>query len=89
MKIKQGIVVQKIDEEYILIDSGIVEPTFSGMVKLNESSKAIVDLLMSKDLEEEEIVEELSKIYDASREELTEAVHSFLKELKKVPVFEK
>ena len=89
MKIKEGIVIQKIEEEYILIDTGIIEPTFSGMVKLNETSKFIVDLLMKQDLEEEDIVNELAKVYDASKEELTEAVHDFIKELKKVSIFEK
>lgn len=89
MKLKQGLVVQKIDDEFIVIDSGVVAPSFSGMIKLNESSKRIFDLLLEKDLTEEEIVEELAKVYDATKEELSKAVKDFIKELKKVPVFEK
>ena len=86
MRIKEGIVIQKIEDEFVLIDSGVVEPAFHGMIKLNESSKLIIDLLTKKDMSEDELVQELLKIYDEKPEVIAKAVKEFIKELGTTPV---
>lgn len=86
MKIKQGVIIQKIEDEYILIDSGIVEPYFHGMIKLNEMGKEIITLLQEKELSEEEIIKILESKYDAKEGEISSSVNSFIKELSKTPI---
>ncbi|MCQ2801316.1 MAG: PqqD family protein [Bacilli bacterium] len=86
MRIKQGIIVQKIEDEYVLIDSGVVQPAFHGMIKLNAMGKEIIDILKNGDISIDEIVNALLSKYEASYEEVYESVNNFISELSKTPV---
>jgi len=86
MRIKQGIIVQKIEDEYVLIDSGVVQPAFHGMIKLNAMGKEIVDLLSKQDMSLDDLVKALLEKYEASPDEVYSSVESFIKELSKTPV---
>lgn len=89
MKIKDGVIIQQMQSDYILIDSGIVQPAFSGMIRLNKVSKDIVELLQKEDLSEEEIVNKLLEKYDGSKEEISNGVSYFIKELSKTVILVK
>lgn len=86
MKAKQGLIIKELDNEYILIDSGIESPRFNGMIKLNETSKYIVSLLMNKDMSIEEIYEDMLNTYDTDIETLKKSVPHILDELKKANI---
>lgn len=86
MKAKQGLIIKELDNEYILIDSGIESPRFNGMIKLNETSKNIVSLLMNKDMSIEEIYEDMLKTYDTDIDTLKKSVPHILDELKKANI---
>lgn len=86
MKIKDGVIIQQMQNDFILIDSGIVKPAFSGMIRLNKISKDIVEMLQKEDLSEEEIVDKLLTKYAATREVVKEGVSHFIKELSKTVI---
>jgi len=83
MKLKDGLLINKIDDEYVLVDIGKVEPTFNGMIKLNETSKEIVDLL-KVDTSEDKIVDALISKYQTPRKTIQKDVKEIINELKKV-----
>lgn len=87
MRIKQGIIVQKIEDEYVLIDSGVVEPAFHGMIKLNAMGKEIVDILSKQDMSLDELVRAILVKYEASYEEVYASVQQFIMTLSNTPVF--
>ena len=86
MRIKQGIIVQKIEDEYVLIDSGVVEPAFHGMIKLNAMGKEIVDILSKQDMTLDELVRAILVKYEATYEEVYVSVNQFLMTLSNTPV---
>ena len=83
MKIKEGLIIKSIDNEYVLIDSGIVPPIFNGLIKVNKTGKVIIELLTSKEYSYNELVEALLDKYDVSKDELEEAINPFLEELRR------
>jgi len=86
MRIKQGLIIEKLDEEFVLVDSGIESPKFNGMIKLNQTSKAIVDLLIKEELSFDELISKLLDIYNVDEETLTKSVKPVLEQLKKVNI---
>lgn len=86
MKLKDGIIVQKIQDEYVLIDSGVAKPAFHGMIKLNDMGKEIIDILQKGDVSLEDIVKALLEKYDATYEEVYSSVKDFIDTLSKTPV---
>lgn len=86
MRIKQGIIVQKIEDEYVLIDSGVVQPAFHGMIKLNAMGKEIVDILSKQDMSLDELVRALLVKYEATYEEVYVSVNQFIMTLSNTPV---
>lgn len=86
MKIKNGIVIRQIEDEYILVDTGKVLPKFNGMIKLNETSKDIIDLLSKDDLSMDELINKLLDMYDVDKETLTIEVENIITQLKEVNI---
>lgn len=86
MKAKEGLIIKQIDDEYILIDSGIEEPKFNGMIKLNETSRFIVDALMNEDLTSDELIDKMFDHYETTKEELQKSVPPIIDQLKKVKI---
>lgn len=81
MKLKPGVIIRKVDEEYILIDSGEVEPKFNGMIKFNPSSFEIVSILEKEDLSIDELISRLENEYEINKEEISAITH-LINELK-------
>ena len=86
MRIKQGIIVQKIEDEYVLIDSGVVQPAFHGMIKLNAMGKEIVNILSKQDMSLDELVRAILVKYEATYEEVYVSVNQFIMTLSNTPV---
>ena len=84
MKIKNGLIIKEINNEFILVDSGIVPPMFNGMIKLNNTSKYIVELLEQRELGIEELYQSLIEKYDVDKKTLENVVPPFLDELKRI-----
>lgn len=72
-QIPQTVFIQEIDDEIILLDT-ITQEYFS----LNEVGKNIIDLI-SENLTKDEIVEELSNIYEVDRIQIEKDLINFAK----------
>ena len=81
MRIKDGIVIRQVEDEYVLVDVGKVKPKFNGMIKLNETSKDIVTLLMENDLTLDELLNKLLDIYDVDKTTLEKEVNDIIIQL--------
>lgn len=86
MKAKNGLIIKQLEDEYILIDSKIEEPIFNGMIKLNETSKFIMDQLINKDMTMDELMDAMMDEYEVSKDELKKSVPSIINDLKKVHI---
>lgn len=84
MKMKKGLIIQPIDNDFYLIDSGEELPRFNGMVKLNETSNFIVTSLKDKNLTLDELVNEFLKEYNANENEIKESIVPVINQLKKI-----
>ena len=72
-QIPQTVFIQEIDDEIILLDT-ITQEYFS----LNEVGKNIIDLI-SENLTKDEMVEELSNIYEVDRIQIEKDLITFAK----------
>lgn len=80
MKLKDNFITHMSNGEQILVD---VSGEFSGLIRNNESAAMIVDCLKTE-TSVSKIVEQLSLEYEASNEELLDAVNSVLNKLRSV-----
>ena len=76
-QIPQTVFIQEIDDEIILLDT-ITQEYFS----LNEVGKNIIDLI-SENLTKDQIVEELSNIYEVDKIQIEKDLTNFAKKKKK------
>lgn len=80
MKLKDNFITHMSNGEQILVD---VSGEFSGLIRNNESAAMIVDCLKTE-TGVSKIVEQLSLEYEASNEELLDAVNSVINKLRSV-----
>lgn len=80
MKLKDNFITHMSNGEQILVD---VSGEFSGLIRNNESAARIVDCLKTE-TSIIEIVEQLSLEYEASNEELLDAVKTVIDKLRSV-----
>ena len=88
MKLKYEFVTTEIDAQIVAVPVGDDVSEFNGIIKINDSAKAVLDLL-SEEITEEEIVALLLKTYtQSSKEEISSYVHEFTMKLKAEGVLE-
>ncbi len=81
MKIKTGFVLEKVGVQYLAVAVGERASSFSGLVRMNETGAFLWNLIVDKDMSREELVDALSREYDAPREVLARDVDSFAEKL--------
>ena len=67
MKLVDGIILSKIDDQYVVVDGSDREERFNGMIKLNKSGAFVADLL-KKETTLEEIVAAMMEHYEVTEE---------------------
>ncbi|MBR3507331.1 MAG: PqqD family protein [Lachnospiraceae bacterium] len=67
MKLKDGVIVQEMDDRVVLIDASSREDRFQGIINMNRTAAYIAQLL-EKETTKEEIVKALTDKYDVSSE---------------------
>ncbi len=82
MKLKHTFEMMEIDEQKMAVPVGDGADAFHGILKLNQSAAAILELL-KEETTEEEMVQKLKGEYDSSEEEIRTYVHDYVEELKK------
>lgn len=83
MKLKETCVISKVNDEYVLVDSDNSDDRFNGLIKVNETTKDIIETFMIE-CEKEEAINRLLEIYDVSYELLEKDVDNVIEKLKSV-----
>ncbi len=83
MILKEGIIINEIDDGYVAIDAKIQPSRFNGMVKLNQSAKKILDLV-KEETSEEELLKRFSEIENVEIEDIKTDVLDIVKQLKEI-----
>ena len=81
MKIKSGFVLEKVGSSYLAVATGEAAKSFKGLVRMNETGAFMWNLVKDSDKTCDELVEALSKEYDAPRDVLQSDAKSFEKQL--------
>lgn len=87
MKTKYTFEIMEIDDQQMAVPVGENADQLHGILKLNQTAAAILELL-KEERTEEEIVQKLLESYEASEEELRGYVHDYLGELEKAGIIE-
>lgn len=87
MKLKHTFEMMEIDEQKMAVPVGDGADAFHGILKLNQSAAAILELL-KEETTEEEMVQKLKEDYDSSEEEIRTYVREYVEELKKAGFIE-
>lgn len=77
MKIKYTFEKMELDGDIMAVPVGDGAKDFSAMLRLNETAADILDFLI-EETTEEEIVNELLKIYEGDRDEIAAYVHEYI-----------
>ncbi len=85
MKLKSGLLLNKIGEDYVVVASNT--DIFKGMLKLNESG-ALIFKHMQEDVSIEQIVDLILGEYEVEREVVEKDVAAFVDTFKKVGLIE-
>ncbi len=85
MKAKYTFEIMEIDDQMMAVPVGEEADELHGILKLNESAAAILELL-KEETSEEEIVQKLLEKYESSEEELKSYVHDYLAELEEAGI---
>ena len=80
MKLKEGFVLRTISGQTVVLPTG-GDLDLSMMIKLNDTGRFIWERL-EKGVEMEELVEDMLKEYDVSREKATEYIEQFVQKVK-------
>ncbi len=82
MKLKSGVITEDLNGEFIAVASGNASKFFNGMIRNNVTANFLFERLIN-DTTEENLVSDLLKKYDVSKEDASSDVHDFLEKLRK------
>ena len=88
MKLKDSVIITEIDGSYVAVDSDFNNDKFSGMAKLNESGKEILDYFLNDISVDEAAVLQKEKYPEVDLEELREDIQGVVEQFVKIGFFE-
>ena len=87
MKIKDGFVLRQVADSWMAVPVGSMAGKIHGLIALNDTGAEIWKIL-ERNRTEEEVVELLSEIYDADRDELREQALAFIRDLREKEILD-
>ena len=87
MKLKEGFVLHKTGDEYLVVATGDALEKLNGYIRNNETAQYMFQLL-TQDTTEEALIDALFERYDAPREVIAADVHSVIEQLLKAGVLD-
>lgn len=81
MRLVEEIIVEKLDDHYVGVPTGKASEMFNGMIQLNDTAYFLMNYL-NEERSKEELVQELIKHYDIDEALASQAVESFINEMK-------
>ena len=89
LKLKEGILIQEVAGEKILMASGMEEVDYSRMIVLNPSAALLAEALIERSCTLQQLVEILTDVYDADEVSVAKDVEEWLEQLWELRVLEK
>jgi len=77
MKIKSGFVLEKVGTGYLAVAVGERAKEFSALVRMNGTGAFLWNLISERDLNEEELLSEVLKVYDVPAEQAKADISAF------------
>ena len=87
MKIKDGFILRKIADSYVVVPVGSLSLDFSGVITLNETGAFLFELLQ-KGADREELLSKLLEEYNVTPEKADADLEIFLQKVKEADVLE-
>ena len=87
MKLKNGVILARNGEEYVLITAGEAMRAFPGMIRLNDTAAAAMRELQHETTQEA-LVQSLTARYEVSEEVARTHVQTLLEQLRSVALLE-
>lgn len=87
MKLKYTFEMMEIDDQPMAVPVGDGADELHGILKLNKSAAAIIELL-KEDITEDQIVEKMLERFDGDEQEIRACVHDYLAELNETGLLE-
>lgn len=88
MKIKDGFLLRKVSEAYVVVAVGSEVADFNGMITLNETGAFLWDKLTSGVESANELLEKMLSEYDVPEEVAKRDIEAFIKKLMEEKVLE-
>ena len=88
MKIKNGFILRKVSEAYIVIATGEAAESFNGMITLNETGALLWEKLSDGCDGKEALVDALLAEYDVARELAAKDVDTFVAKVEAAGILE-
>ncbi len=85
MKLKQGVIISQVENEYVAVFAGEAGKACSGMMRMNKVSAFILELLQNE-TDEEQIIQALLDKYEVSHEDARKSVVYVIEQIKKAGV---
>ena len=89
LKLKEGILIQEVAGEKILMASGMEEVDYSRMIVLNPSAALLAEALIERSCTLQQLGEILTDVYDTDEASVAKDVEEWLEQLWKLRVLEK
>ena len=87
MKLRDGFVTYSEGEIQLMVAAGNAQKDFSGLCKSNSTAAFIIDML-KKDVSREEIIEQMYKKFNATKEQISYDVDNIINKLKSINAIE-
>ena len=81
MKIKEGFVLRRVADNYIVIGVDGEAVDFNGMITLNETGAFLWRILTGEDVSRDKLVNMITSQYDVEKKIAVEDIDAFLKKL--------
>ena len=82
MKLKEGMLLEKVDGEYVAVTTGKAAKAFNGLIRHNKTADFLYRQLMTETTESELVAALLQK-YEVSEEIASRDVHAFVCQIRK------
>lgn len=77
MRLKDELMIHKVSDETVVVPTGKLSIQFQGIIRNNETAGLIMELL-KEERTEEELVDEVLRVYDADRETVSRDVRRII-----------
>ncbi|MBO4429066.1 MAG: PqqD family protein [Clostridia bacterium] len=87
MKLKDGVIITKLEGGFVAVDSNACEGRFNGMIKMN-STAAFIAVLLKNGADRETLITKMLEKYDTTEEKAAHSVDEVVNTLRREGLIE-